>query len=58
MTASEQILFDLAKEVKEMRDLQKEYFRTRDKGVLGRSKSKERQVDILMDQIISNLKDK
>lgn len=58
MTTQEQMLFDLAKEVKQMRDLQKEYFKNRDKIVLQTSKQKERLVDNMVEQIIHNLKDK
>lgn len=42
---------NLAKQVKIMRDLQKEYFKTRDKVVLSKSKAQER----IVDQMIKNI---
>lgn len=43
----------LALRMKEVRDLQKEYFRTRDLNVLGRLKDMERELDILVNSIIT-----
>ena len=40
--------------VREMRDAQKEYFRTRDKNVLQRSKELERKVDTYISQRVIN----
>jgi hypothetical protein len=42
---------ELLKHVKEMRALQKEYFKTRDKGILALSKQKEKEVDKLIQDI-------
>ena len=42
---------ELLKHVKEMRALQKEYFRNRDKGILALSKQKEKEVDKLIQDI-------
>lgn len=38
----------LLKATREMRKLQKEYFKTRDRGILQQSKDKEREVDNLI----------
>lgn len=43
--------------VRDMRASQKEYFRTRSRGVLGESKSLERQVDSYIAEVIEALKD-
>ena len=40
--------------VREMRNAQKEYFRTRDKNVLQRSKELERKVDSFLAQLVIN----
>lgn len=37
--------------VKEMRSLQKEYFKTRDKGILAKSKAKEKEIDEIILEI-------
>lgn len=40
--------------VREMRNAQKEYFKTRDKNVLQRSKELERKVDSFLAQLVIN----
>ena len=40
--------------VREMRNAQKEYFKTRDKNVLQRSKELEREVDSFLAQLVIN----
>ena len=47
---------DLVKLVKEMREAQKEYFRTRDKSMLQRSKELEKAVDNTYQSITSQSK--
>jgi hypothetical protein len=42
---------ELLKHVKEMRVLQKEYFKTRDKNILASSKQKEKEVDKVIQDI-------
>lgn len=42
---------ELLKHVKEMRALQKDYFRTRDKNILVLSKQKEKEIDKLIHDI-------
>jgi hypothetical protein len=42
---------EFEKMVLKMRDLQKEYFRTRDRGVLEKSKQAERKVDEFLNNI-------
>lgn len=42
-------LENIVKETKTMRNLQKEYFKTRDKQVLERSKIQEKKIDAMID---------
>ena len=51
------LLKRLVKDVKEMRDLQKEYFKTRDKNLLKYAKAKEMIVDDDIKVIESNLEE-
>jgi hypothetical protein len=44
----------LAQQVQEMRALQKEYFTTRSKSVLGDSKARERELDLLVAKILAD----
>ena len=44
---------ELAKKVQEVRTLQKQYFATRSKSILGESKAKEREVDALVAKILA-----
>jgi hypothetical protein len=44
---------ELAKEVQKMRSLQREYFATQKKTILGESKSKEKEIDALVEEILA-----
>jgi hypothetical protein len=44
---------ELAKEVQKMRSLQREYFATQKKTILGESKSKEKEIDTLVEKILA-----
>ena len=44
----------LAQQIQEMRALQKEYFATRSKSVLGDSKARERELDLLVAKILAD----
>ena len=44
---------ELAKEVRKMRSLQREYFATQKKTILGESESKEKEVDALVEKILA-----
>jgi hypothetical protein len=44
---------ELAKKVQKMRSLQKKYFDTRSKSVLGDSKARERELDLLVEKILA-----
>lgn len=45
-------LVELARKIKTVRDLQRDYFASRDKGVLGQSKQAEKELDALVKQIL------
>jgi hypothetical protein len=47
-------IIQLAQQVQEMRALQKEYFATRSKSVLGDSKARERELDLLVAKILAD----
>ena len=47
---------ELAKEVQKMRSLQREYFATQKKTILGESKSKEKEIDALVEEILAEPK--
>jgi hypothetical protein len=44
---------ELAKEVQKMRSLQREYFATQKKTILGESKTKEKEIDALVEKILA-----
>jgi hypothetical protein len=44
---------ELAKEVQKMRSLQREYFATQKKTILGESKAKEKEIDALVEKILA-----
>ena len=44
---------ELAKKVQEMRSLQRKYFATQKKTILGESKSKEKEIDVLIEKILA-----
>ena len=50
-----EMMDEFVKTVQEMRNAQKEYFKTRDKAILAKSKELERKVDNMLSNLVPNM---